>query len=231
MQPEAVALARIVAVSVGRAQTHQTPAGFVRAGEAPRKYRSAIVKSPVFGPAFIATTGVAGDQQADTRHHGGPDKGVHAHFAQHLQWWGQRRGRQLLPGQIGDNLTLGTPTEGAAEPEESAFCIGDVLRVGKAFLQVSQPRIPCFKQARQLGLPDGVTLAVAAGRTGMYLRVLREGDVRAGDLLLLLARPHPWATVAECNRLLHHARRDAGARERLAALPELAASVWEALQG
>lgn len=230
MQSEPRAVARILAVSVGRAVTHHTPQGFGRAGEAPPEYRSAIVKSPVFGPAHATTTGIVGDQQADTRHHGGPDKAVHAHFAQHLQWWGQRRDRQLLAGQIGENLTLGAVQDGADEPDESMFCIGDTIAVGSALLQVSQPRIPCFKQARALGLPDGVALAVASGRTGFYLRVLREGDVQAGDVLVLTARPHPWATVTEVNRVLHHARRDAGGRARLAALPELAGSIREALK-
>ena len=229
--PVGPALARIGSVNVGRASLRRTPEAFVQAGEPLREYRTAIVKSEVFVPAFIGKGGLVGDQQADTRNHGGADKAVHAHFSQHLRWWGERRGRPVRPGEIGENLTLGPAGGGSTEPDEAAFCIGDILAAGSAVLQVSQPRIPCYKQAQQLGLRDGVALAVATGRTGFYLRVLQEGDVQAGDQLLLLERPHPWATVAECNRVLHHARRDALARARVCGLAELSASVRGMLQG
>lgn len=217
LEEKTPALARLRSLCTGCVRVHSADGG-----DGPG-YRSAIAKSPLPGPAFIGRLGLAGDEQADRKNHGGPDKAVHAHFAQHLAWWGERRGTPLPDGAIGENLTL--IAGDAGEPDEECFCIGDVLAVGTALLQVSQPRIPCFKQARRLGLRDGVALALASGRTGFYLRVLREGQAVAGDSLRLLSRPHPWASIAEVNRALHPQRRDPAVAARLAELAELAASV------
>ena len=189
--PDGSPLAVVLAVSVGRPRARPHPA-------APeRTYRTAIAKRPVTGPAQVGTLGLAGDAQADRRHHGGPDKAVHAHFAQ--PWWGQQRDRPVRPGEIGENLTLAAAA-GAPEPDESTFCEGDVLAVGTALLQVTAPRLPCFKQADRLGLPDAVARAEASGRTGFYLRVLREGEVAAGDAVQLLQRTAPQRSLAEANR-------------------------------
>lgn len=227
--PDGPCVARVLSVCVGGTCTRETPAALVRAGEAARTYRSAIAKGAVIGPARVTALGVEGDRQADTRHHGGPDKAVHGYFAGQLQAWGAERGRPLRHGEIGENLTLGAVEAGGAEPDETAFCIGDVLAVGSAVLQVTQPRIPCYKQAHQIGLPDAVARAVAMGRSGLYLRVLQEGEIQAGDVVRLVRRPHPGTTVAEVNRLLHHDRGDAAGRARVAAMPELAESIREEL--
>ncbi len=217
-------IARVLSVCVGRVVERLAPAAFLAAGEAARPYRTGIAKAAAFGPVRVTVAGLVGDRQADTRNHGGADKAVHAHFVAHLRAWGAERGAALRHGEIGENLTLGAAEDGP-EPDEGALCIGDVVGVGTAVLQVTQPRIPCFKQAHQIGLRDAVARAVATGRTGLYLRVLQEGDVRAGDAVRLLRRPHPGATVAEVNRVLHRDRDDAGSRTRLAALPELAEAV------
>jgi MOSC domain-containing protein YiiM len=215
-------LARVASVNVGQPRALRTPEDLVRAGLPERTYRTAIRKSPVCGPVRVGRLGLQGDGQADVRHHGGPDKAVCVHFLGHLRWWGERRGRPVAPGELGENLTLAPADPGGPEPDESSFCIGDVLAVGSALLEVSQPRIPCFKQAWQLALGDGVARAVAAGRVGLYCRVLREGQVAAGDPVWLVRRPHPEASVAEVHRIFHHARHE---RERLLGLPALGADL------
>jgi MOSC domain-containing protein YiiM len=214
-----MALARVVSVNVGRPQ--------IQAGSG-RAYPTAIAKTPQPGRVAIATLGLAGDAQADRAHHGGPDQAVHAHFARHLATWSALRGAPLLPGDIGENLTLGAPGPELAEPDEAAFCIGDVVQVGTARLQVTQPRVPCYKQADRLGIADGVAVAKASGRTGFYFRVLAPGEVTAGDEVTLIARPHPEVTVAYVNRALH-VERDPAARARIAACAELGARLRPAL--
>ncbi|HVB11279.1 MAG TPA: MOSC domain-containing protein, partial [Bacillota bacterium] len=182
----------------------------------PHTFLTAIAKSPVQGPVAVRTVNLAGDAQADTKHHGGPDKAVHAHFVRHLHWWGVRRGWPVAPGELGENLTLGAPA-GGHPPDETDFCIGDVLAAGSAILQVTQPRIPCFKQAAALHINDAVQLAGETGRTGIYMRVLQEGTLQAGDALVLLERPNARVTLADANRFVHQARRDVHLRSRLAA--------------
>jgi MOSC domain-containing protein YiiM len=216
-------VARIASVQVGVPRHIPVPAEWA-AGPGTASLWTAIAKSPVRGPVAVRWTHLDGDAQADTRHHGGPDKAVHAHFAVHLAWWGERRGRPLLPGAIGENLTL-TAAPGGPEPDEGAFCLGDVLAAGSAVLQVTQPRIPCHKQAAAVGLRDAPALAGRSGRTGLYLRVLVEGTLEEGDPVILLQRPHPEVTVADANRFIHGDRADAALRARLKACRGLGAEL------
>lgn len=234
-----ITLARVGSVNVGQPQERRLPSPFPEADRV-GVYQTAIVKTPASGPVRVTSLHLAGDAQADLRNHGGADKAVHAHFAQHLDWWGQRRGYPVRPGELGENLTLGaamhpsqalpsTPPDSplashpaappaalpAALPDEAAFCIGDVLRVGSALLQVTQPRIPCYKQAAQLGLVDAVRLIAETARCGLYLRVLQEGALQAGDTVQLVDRPHPDVTVADAHRFVHQARHDRELRARL----------------
>ena len=207
-------LALVVSVTVGAVATRRLPAGFpatTGAGD----YETAIGKVAASGPVVVHPSGLEGDAQADRKHHGGPDKAVHAHFAQHLEHWGHVRGWPLAPGEIGENLLLSAPAGGDA-PDERSICIGDVVAVGSALLQVSQPRIPCFKQAAALGLADGVRQVADSGRCGLYLRVLDPGVLQRGATVWLVERPNPGVTVADAHRFVHHARHDPALRARLA---------------
>lgn len=192
-------LANIVSVNVGTPQHRQqwTEKG---SGE-PQFYQTAIHKVPAKTPVHVGYLNLKGDQQADLNNHGGPDKAVHAHFSKHLVWFSRLAGRHVNPGEMGENLTL-SALPGEQEPDENQFCLGDVVQIGSAILQVTQPRIPCYKQAVQLQVHDLVRNVVSAGRTGFYLRVLTQGDVRAGDIVQLLERPYPDWTIFRINQLL-----------------------------
>ena len=136
---------------------------------------SGIVKAPVAGPVAVGATNLAGDGQADLSVHGGLDKAVYAYPHEHYGAWARELGRDdLAPGHFGENLTL----EGLLEDEAR---IGDVFLMGTALLEVSQPRVPCFKLAIRMGDPAFAKPFLRSGRTGFYLRVLAEGVVRAGD--------------------------------------------------
>jgi len=208
-------LARIDSVNVGLPRPARLTA-LATGQDARDTYLTAIGKTPVLRPVAVSVANLVGDAQADTKNHGGPDKAVHAHFAGHLAWWGEMRGWPVSPGEIGENLTLSAAYTGR-QPDEADFCIGDIVAAGTAVLQVTQPRIPCFKQAAALRVPDAVRLAGSTGRTGLYLRVLEEGTLQTGDTLRLIERPNPEATVAEANRFIHQARRDPALRARLSA--------------
>lgn len=213
MQP----IARVQSVNVGPPQSRQRRLGN---GTTSRHYVTAIDKQPVTGPVLVGRLGLVGDAQGDTVNHGGPDKAVHLHFRQHLAWLSALAGRPILPGEIGENLTLTAASADAAEPAEGDFCIGDVLEISSAILQVTQPRIPCYKQAEQTQVPDVVARIVAAERPGLYVRVLTEGVVQAGDLVYLAQRPQPEWTVLRVHRFVH-APCTPEERAALAALPEL----------
>ena len=157
---------RIVSVNVGLPRDLPHRDGVVESG---------IVKESVEGPVAVGRTNLAGDGQADLSVHGGPDKAVYAYPHEHYAAWARELGRgDLEPGRFGENLTL----EGILEDEAR---IGDTLRMGTAVLEVSQPRVPCFKLAIRMGDPAFAKPFLRSRRTGFYLRVLEEGEVRAGD--------------------------------------------------
>ena len=136
-----------------------------------------IFKAPVDGPVLISANGLEGDGQADLRFHGGKHKAVYAYPADHYSYWEQQIGRALPHGAFGENLTV-------AGIDESTVRIGDIFAVGDVLLQVSEPRIPCFKLVMRMQAgADFSTRFLASGRSGIYFRVLREGVVSPGGVL------------------------------------------------
>lgn len=188
--------------------------------EQPR-WRTAFFKAPPLGPVHLGRENLDGDQQADLRVHGGPDKAVCAYPGEHYETWKRETGiAECGPGWFGENFTLAGATE-------TDVCVGDAYRVGSATIQVSQPRGPCFKLARRWGLPDFVATVVASGRTGWYFRVIEEGTVAAGDALARIDRPYPRWTIARVNELTYDREASAADRAALAGCPALAAT-WRA---
>src|SRR5712675_472150 len=77
-------------------------------------------------------------------------------------------------GQFGENLTV----EGLAD---SDVCIGDRYRIGGAVLEVTQPRVTCYRLGIRMGHEQMPALMVAHRRPGFYFRVLEAGEIGAGD--------------------------------------------------
>ncbi len=196
-------MSTVVSVNVGIARPY-------RRGE--RVWQSGIVKAPVAGSVSLVATGVVGDEQADLENHGGADKAVLAYGASRYRLWNENHGLPASPGGFGENLTIDGLTEETA-------CIGDTLSVGTSLLQVTQPRLPCWKLAERWERPDLTRLVKETGWSGWYLRVLEPGSVAAGDTVSLLSRPHPDWTVLTATRI-GRMRNHPGLLE-LAALPEL----------
>jgi len=156
-----------------------------------RKVTTAIFKEPVEGRVRIRRTGLVGDRQADPSVHGGPAKAVYAYPSEHYPFWRRELERADLSwGSFGENLT----TEGL---EERTLRIGDRLRVGSALLQVTQPRMPCYKLGIRFGRLDMVRRFLASGRSGFYLAINEEGDVAAGDPIELLETDNGLPTVSD----------------------------------
>ncbi|KVE29807.1 molybdenum cofactor sulfurase [Burkholderia singularis] len=187
-------------------------------------HASAIDKRPVRERIWLARDGFAGDEQADRKHHGGPDKAVHHYAFDHYPLWAARIGpRDVLarPGAFGENLsTLGIT--------ERDVCAGDVFTLGGATLQVSQSRQPCWKLNVRFGFPGMAACVQQSGRTGWYYRVLDEGWVGPGAGLALRERPHPQWPLARVLDVLYRRTLDAAALEALLRVDALPAS-WRGL--
>jgi MOSC domain-containing protein YiiM len=205
----------ILSIHVGRPRQY---GGDNPADPADRAWTSGYVKAPVQGGTTVSFTNLAGDGQADLKHHGGPEKAVLAYSADHYPAWNAEFGRaDLGPGALGENLAV-------VDQDEAAVCIGDTYRAGDVLLQVSQPRQPCWKISRVLGIPQFTLRVQQTGRTGWYLRVLREGHLHPGRPLELASRPFPRWTVAEANAVMHHRKADRQAAAELAAVALLSAN-------
>jgi MOSC domain-containing protein YiiM len=150
---------------------------------------SAIGKRPVDGRVRVAGVNVEGDDQADRRVHGGPDKAVYAYAAEDAAWWAGELGRDVAPGLFGENLT----TEGV---DVSGAVIGERWRIGTVELEVAQPRFPCAKLGLAFADPLMVKRFAEARRPGAYLRIVREGELGAGDAIAVGPRPAHGVTVA-----------------------------------
>jgi MOSC domain-containing protein YiiM len=182
--------------------------------------RSAIDKRPVGDrPVPLHREGFEGDEQADRKLHGGPDKAVCCYPAEHMPHWEHLLEQHLPPGSFGENLRL----EGLVETDA---CIGDTFELGGALVQVSQPRGPCFKLAARWGSRRLPNLMAKEGRSGFYLRVLHSGAVRAGDELRLVDR-RSEVSVADVMRVTYVERDDDELIARVMEVPELAEQ-WRA---
>jgi len=211
---------KLLSIQVALPREH----GRVDAGRAmDRAWTTAFFKEPVSGPVLVGRKNLDGDRQADPEHHGGPDKAVMAYAASHYPLWREDLGRELPFGGFGENFTVGGM-------DESTVCIGDVYAIGEARVQVSQPRIPCWKIARRWGIRDLSARVQRTRRTGWYLRVLVEGHVQAGDDIVLLDRPHPDWTVLRASDVLYARPHDVEGVRALARVPALAPGLSQTLE-
>lgn len=162
-----------------------------------KSWRSGIFKFPVQGRIWLGKTNLDGDGQADLRVHGGRNRAVLAYGASRYPVWREELNLPDLPyGAFGENFTV-------SELTEENVCIGDIYQIGEARLQVTQPRQPCWKQARRWGIKDLTARVQEKRQGGWYHRVLQEGCVEAGIPVTLLERPFPDFKVDQVFALLN----------------------------
>jgi MOSC domain-containing protein YiiM len=157
-----------------------------------RLVSTGIYKTPVGETRIrVSQTGIEGDRQIDRKNHGGPDKAIYVYSADNYRYWEVLLQQEHFPfGQFGENFTV-------SEMLDDQVHIGDAFRIGPLVVEVTQPRVPCFKLGIKMARPEFVKEFLTSGRTGFYLRVLEEGSVEAGCEIARI-REHPSKlTVAE----------------------------------
>ena len=179
-----------------------------------RPAKSAIWKSPALGRIAARGVNLAGDEQADRKAHGGPDKAVYAYAVEDVRWWEQEVGRALAYGEFGENLT----TEGM---EVNTARVGERWEIGTTVLEVSEPRIPCWRLGVRMNDKLFPRRFSEAMRPGAYLRIVVEGEVGAGDAIRVVERPEHDLTIREVFRIYTRDREEA---ERLLAVPRMSES-------
>lgn len=198
---------RVLSVNVG------TPRQFEFHG---RPARSAIWKAPVIGRIAVRGVNLAGDDQADRKVHGGPDKAVYAYAVEDESWWEAQIGRPFACGEFGENLT----TEGI---EINGALIGEHWEVGSTILEVSEPRIPCWRLGVRMNDDQFPRRFTEAMRPGTYLRIILEGELGAGDAIRVIETPDSDLTVRDVFRIYTRDRHEV---ERLLTAPRMSES-WK----
>ncbi len=156
---------RVLSVNVGRSRPVE------RLG---RLRETAIRKEPVAGRVAVRGVNVDGDEQADRRVHGGSEQAVYAYAREDYEWFERELGQPLDPGTFGENLTLeGVDVSGAR--------VGERWAVGSVILEVTRPRLPCWKLGDRMGDQRFVARFADAERFGVYLRIVQEGELASGD--------------------------------------------------
>src|SRR5262245_18946423 len=181
----ATSTGRVLSVNVGAVRE------FEYAG---RTARSGIWKSPVVGRIAVRGVNLVGDDQADRGAHGGPDKVVYAYAVEDARWWQRQISRPLGYGEFGENLT----TEGI---EVNDALVGERWQIGNTVLEVSEPRIPCWRLGVRMNDKMFPRLFTEALRPGTYLRLVAEGTVGSGDEIRVLERPTHGLTIRDVFRI------------------------------
>ena len=177
---------------------------------------SAIWKSPVSGRVAARGVNLEGDDQADREAHGGPDKAVYAYALEDARWWAEEIGRPLEHGEIGENLT----TEGI---DVTNALVGERWEIGSTVLEVSEPRVPCWRLAVRMEDTAFPRRFTQAGRPGAYLRIAVEGELGSGDEIRVVERPDHDLTIGDVFRIYTRDRHEAG---RIVEVPQMSAS-WK----
>lgn len=142
--------------------------------------RGGVPKAAVV-EARVTPLGLEGDTHRDTEHHGGPERAV-CLYAMEAIGQLQAEGHQIVPGAIGENVTV----EGL---DWSTVVPGCHLLLGESvLLQVTRYTSPCMKIMR--AFKDGNVSRVSQkghpGWSRVYARVLATGTIRQGDPARLL---------------------------------------------
>ncbi len=210
-------MARLLSVNVG------LPRDIVWKG---RTVRTGIWKNPVPGRCRVGRLNLDGDGQGDVAGHGGEQRAVFVYQIESYRYWQEQLKRtDFVHGQFGENFTI------EALPDD-AVCIGDRYQIGSALFEVTQPRVTCYRVGIRMNEPRMPALLTSSSRPGFYFRVLREGEVGAGDEIVKVGEAKERMTVAEINALLylpHHTREGLERALRIGALSPGWRASFEAL--
>jgi ferredoxin-NADP reductase/MOSC domain-containing protein YiiM len=181
-------MARLLSVNVG------LPRDIAWKG---RVVHTGIWKDPVAGRCRVRRLNLEGDGQGDLHGHGGEQRAVFVYQIESYRHWQEQLKRtDFVHGQFGENFTI----EGLAD---DSVCIGDRYQIGSALFEVTQPRVTCYRVGIRTNEPRMPALLTSSGRPGFYFRVLREGEVGAGDDIVRVGQAKERMTVAEINALLY----------------------------
>ena len=207
-------MSRILSINVSK------PVPLVYKG---RRVQSSIRKQPVTGAVALGVYGLDGDQQADLRNHGGREKSVYIYPSEHYKTWQEHLNKRLAYGTLGENLTV-------KDLLETELCVGDRLGIADAIVEITQPRIPCYKLEMSVE-HDGFAKTFARScKLGAYTKIIKGGTLAAGEDLVFVHRAPERISVHQIAHLYFIDKQNYDALEqavKLKALPNFIRHVFE----
>lgn len=194
---------KLISINIGQKRTQQN-------GE--KLETTGIYKLPTSDSVKITTLGIVEDFIGNPKHHGGPDQAVYVYGAADYAWWSKELRKEVSAGTFGDNLTV-------SDLESADFNIGDRLHIGDVILEVTAPRIPCSTLATRMGDPQFVKKYRDAERSGLYCRVIAEGEVEAGIGVTVQKSEGEAVGVVEVFRDRYEKEKDESALRRFLRAP------------
>ena len=162
---------------------------------------------------MVRQLNIVGDGQGDLAGHGGEQRAVFVYQMDSYHYWESFLGRKdFVFGQFGENFTV----EGLSDSE---VCVGDRYRIGAAIFEVSQPRVTCYRVGISQRTSDA-SPASFSSQTGSP-RVLQEGEVGAGDEIVIISDGPERMSVAEVDALLYLPGHSREQLERALRIPAL----------
>jgi len=192
---------KVISLNVGKVKTYNDQTS------TPRKiFTSAIDKTSVSSvdhpvPMEISNLGICGDEQSDSVVHGGYDKALYAYPLEHYAFWEELIHQELKAevkfsfGHFGENLTV----TGLIEHD---VWVGDIWLIADTELRVTKLREPCFKFNSKMKFLKASKAMIQTGRSGWYLKVIKEGRIQAGDLIKVVHGPKKISIKSQNDTLL-----------------------------
>ncbi len=135
--------------------------------------------------ARVTFQGLTGDRQRNRKYHGGPERAVCLYCLEVIEAL-RREGHSIGPGSSGENITV-------AGLEWPQLKPGDQLTIGNHVqLELTTYTAPCRLNAQWFKNGDYGRIEQEAypGWSRLYARVIREGVVKTGDVVVVEeARP------------------------------------------
>lgn len=167
-----------------------------------KELNTGIFKYPTNNPIFLEKESVAHDAIANRKVHGGAYKACYLFSVDHYPYWKSIYSElDWNWGMFGENLSV-------SGLDETKIRIGDIYKIGKALVQISQPREPCFKLGIRFGTQNILKEFIEYGFPGTYVKILEEGRVSSGDELILIQASDNPLTVFQFFQLLYAKEKD-----------------------
>ncbi len=201
---------KVISTNLGQPKTIQWKGKSIQTG---------IYKKEVVAGIFLSKFGVIGDSVMNTKVHGGIDKSCYLFSTDHYEFW-----RKQYPnldwewGMFGENLSI-------KDLDETKIAIGDIIQIGEAIVEVSQPRLPCFKLGVKFKSQAVLKQYLNTTHTGAYVRVLKEGKVSKEDDIYLLEQQRDSLSLAQVYSIFGANKKDKSLIDKALTLDSLSESI------